>query len=117
MKKMISLFAVVTMTAVGCGGSICDRAAGFNNTVKTKVSACPTLSGIVSTSTFDKAKCETGAKSCTSDDNATINKFFDCIDKVPNCVAGQEAAFASASQACSASITSVSAACQTALAN
>ena len=110
---LISSLALAISTAA-CGGGICERAQTVSKDLAAKVSACSTISASF-TATFNRANCDANVKSCTSSDTTTINASYDCLEKVPACVAGKEADFGTAAGACFSTIGSLSAACQTAL--
>lgn len=111
--SMITGLALVFGVAA-CGSDVCERAVTVSKDLKEKVSACATLSAAFST-TFDKAKCESNVKSCTSADTTAINAAYDCLEKVPSCVAGKEGDFGTAAGACFSSSRTLSSGCKTAL--
>lgn len=107
MKKILAGVAAVFMLS-GCG-NLCDRFEASSKSITEKAKPCNM--GGSTTIPFDRAQCDAKLKVCTADDQAKMNKFLDCLDKVGTCVAGQEEAWGNSVVACAAQMEGISAAC------
>ncbi len=115
MTKSLSLVALVGLLAgLGCGASVCERSTSLGTTAKAKATNCPQFASTFGNS-GSKVVCEEKLKVCTSAETSKATAFLDCIDKLPNCVVGQEQAFIDASTACVRSTDGISDACRNAL--
>ncbi len=104
MKKLI-IPLVLAAAAAGCG-NVCDRADAAANSVRQKAAACKV------TLTFtSRATCDRGIDSCSDADVQTLNSIYDCQERLPTCVVGQEQAWVTQLNACAAAATSLSTAC------
>ena len=116
---MFSMIGFALMLGIAaCGGSnatnLCERAGTVSKDLKAKASVCTSLSAAFATS-FDKARCDSNLKSCTSADTTAVNAAYDCLEKVPDCVVGKEGDFTTATGACFSSNSTLSSGCKTAL--
>jgi hypothetical protein len=82
-KWGVVLSSLVAVQACGGGGEICDRL----EEVGQDIQAC---SGVDSDEnndgdTDELESCEAALKSCTDEDKAKYNAFFDCYEKAGSC--------------------------------
>lgn len=69
--------------AAGCNTTICDRITASHSKLAAKGKPCGIDEG-----TFDQNVCLQGYKGCTDADVSTVNRIWDCLDRLPNCTAG-----------------------------
>lgn len=112
MKKLLILVAASSMFLTACGASICERFENSGDKFEDKFSACSSGEGTTTTTTeFNRAQCDENLSNCTAQDEEKLNNYFDCIEKLDACVAGQEEAFTSAFIACAANVGQLSTPC------
>lgn len=108
-KWGVALAAVVAFQACGGGGNeICDRLKSLGD----KTGSCFATGG-TDADTSDTTSCETAFANCTDADKEAYGKFLDCAEKVGECKAGEEQAWAIEVATCAQDLT-VSDACSAA---
>lgn len=109
MKKQIALVAAAVFAlGAGCGASVCDRAKSLPDTMNAKLTACTNV-------TFSSKlnDCDAKMKNCNGDDQAKMQKWFDCLEALPACTAGQEDAWTQSTIDCATkNLAGISQACQ-----
>ncbi len=113
MRLPLAAAASLGLVLAGCGPSPCSRIAGAVAGVKSKASACSNPG--VSVEDVDRARCDKSIGRCTPDDLKKIDTYVVCLDAVPSCIPGHEAAFRDAVLACVAGLSAMSQACQTSI--
>jgi hypothetical protein len=113
MKRLVSALAVVSLTMMGCGGSLCqDFADSFSN-LEEKVEDCSSFDDV----TFDEPtdaeieSCEENLDSCSDNDQEILEEFVDCVNGLDKCTNSTEQSFATAFLKCSEPLEDVSEAC------
>jgi hypothetical protein len=110
MRKLGILTAALSCVLAACGGgSTCERANDAYAQLNQNVGDCQGTGLPVS---FDQKICEQNIDRCTSEEQDVMRSYFDCLDRVGTCQAGNEATWADAVNACQPLI---STACATAL--
>ena len=102
------LFVLAASIIAGCGGDVCSRTSQLQKDLNAKAASCQSM-------TFEGqvADCSTKLKSCSADDQAQLGKWFNCMEELPNCVAGQEDAWLNQFRNCAISnLGGTSSACQ-----
>ena len=99
--RRIALGAALLLFAVGCGSSgsgVCDDLGNAYNNLKTKFSACGTLSG----DPFPKDQCVEAYNNshCTDAEKQVINDFVKCLNNMPSCTPATETAWGDQLQNC-----------------
>jgi len=113
MKQFVCALAVISLSMMGCGGSLCEDFADSSGSLKDKVADCPSYKDV----TFEEpteaeiAQCEKEVESCTEKDKEILSKFVDCINGLDKCVASSENAFTLSFAACASPLENVSDAC------
>jgi len=104
MRAQVLTLAMFGLGWVGCGNNdVCHRGPAVCADTQGKEAACPTLATSLTCQAFSAAemqKCEDSLKSCSAADLSAINAWYDCIERVPACVNGQQNSFQSAVAAC-----------------
>jgi hypothetical protein len=113
MKRLVGALAVVSLSMMGCGGSLCEDAANGFADLNEKVKDCPAFSDVRfnEPTESDIQKCEDNLDKCSAGDKENIEKFVDCVSELDACKAGSEEAFATAVVSCTTSLEKVSEAC------
>lgn len=113
MKRFVTALAVVSLSMVGCGGSLCDDFASSLGGIEEKVEDCPSFadSGFEEPTDAEKEQCEESLDSCSENDKKILETFISCVDKLDKCVASSEQAFALSLLGCAAPLENVSDAC------
>ncbi|MBX7113139.1 MAG: hypothetical protein K1X64_02305 [Myxococcaceae bacterium] len=93
----------------GCG-SVCNRIVAADEAAVQKGKDCGAQS-----SHYNASTCNNNQNKCSTDDVHWLNTFADCIEKLPVCLDGQQAAWATQRFACSQSLLKVSATCLVAI--
>jgi hypothetical protein len=115
---------IVTLLVVGsalglwaCGQSVCARADKVNDELAEKAKDCASADGggVHVGGHISESSCESGIKSCSSDDLTIMNKQFDCLEKVASCTKATENAWLSSVVACGSDVSKVTQACSKAL--
>lgn len=107
--RLLALLAALVLTACG---NVCDRGASIASTFPEKTQPCFTSTSRPSLS-FDRMKCDQSLDKCTSKDLSNINKYFDCLDKLPACKPESTADFSAAFLACTGPMLQLSDGCFT----
>ena len=115
MKKLACALAVVSLSMMGCSGSLCDDFADAGKTLNDKISSCPYLGDAkVDEPTDSEIKqCEDSLDKCSDADKKALNDFISCIDKLDKCSPSNEQAFANSFLACALPLANVSDQCGT----
>jgi hypothetical protein len=103
MKRLASVFAVVSLAVTGCGGSLCDDLADSDKSFYDKTKACSSVNDgtpYKEPTEADFDQCESSIKSCTDADKDNIGKFNDCVNGLPTCTASTEESFTNAFAGC-----------------
>jgi hypothetical protein len=101
-KLMIGLVAATSLVfGTGCGNSACEDAADALSGLSDKTRNCPQFNAILSELQFSDAEIEQCEEDCDGDDKDALADAADCLNDLPQCQAGQEAAWATALSACS----------------
>lgn len=108
MKRIVSVFAVVSLALTGCGGSLCEDVADSLDKVNEKAKPCGFDSTTDPITDDDIKRCEDNLDKCTDADKDALGKFNDCIGDLATCSTGNENAFAAALLACGAHLDKVS---------
>jgi hypothetical protein len=89
--------------------TVCDRYAQFEASFQEKHKACLDSNG----EPFNKAACSDNLKNCSPADQEKLNKYLDCMDKIPACTSGTNLAFLEAQFTCAMSdeVRGISSAC------
>ncbi|WP_224365827.1 hypothetical protein [Hyalangium versicolor] len=113
MKRLVCALAVVSLSMVGCSGSLCDDFADSFSTLNDKIKGCPDLSdSTVDEPTDSEIKqCEDSLDKCSDSDKKAIESFVDCVDKLDKCSPSTEDAFATSFLACALPLANVSDQC------
>lgn len=113
MKRLISALAVVSLTLMGCGGSLCEDFADSFSSIEEKVEDCSSFDDV----TFDEPSeseiksCEENLDKCSDADQKILEKFIDCVGDLDKCTNSTEQAFATSFLACAAPLENVSDSC------
>jgi len=113
MKRLVSALAVVSLSMMGCGGSLCQDFADSLGGIEDKVKNCPSFADV----DFDEPteaeieSCEENLDKCSDSDEKILNKFVDCVNDLDECTPSTENAFATAFLACATPLENVSDAC------
>ncbi|MBX7114469.1 MAG: hypothetical protein K1X64_09075 [Myxococcaceae bacterium] len=113
--KRISILSVALaafFAVSGCAPSTCEHFEKTAEGLKKKAAGC---NAAFQVSGFPACVQSLSDGSCSAADLANIDKQLDCSDKVGQCVAGQEQAWADSVGACSVHLDAVSAACRAAM--
>lgn len=108
---MFSL-AAVSLAISGCAQHVCDHQEKTIAELKKKASGC---NAVFEISGWPACTAVLSNGGCSAAELGMIDKHFDCMDKVGQCVAGQEKQWYDTVTACSSNIDNVSAACRQAL--
>lgn len=102
MKRLIGAFAVVSLSLMGCGGSLCDDLADSDKDFYEKTKACSDYNDTPYTEPTDAQieQCEQSVKSCTDDDKDKISKFNDCVADLPTCTEATQDQFTASFAGC-----------------
>jgi hypothetical protein len=113
MKRLVIALAAVSLTMMGCGGSLCEDFADSFGSIEDKVEDCSSFDDV----TFDEPSdaeiksCEENLDKCSDSDKKILEKFIDCVNGLDKCTNSTENAFATAFLACAAPLENVSDAC------
>ncbi len=113
MKRLVSALAVISLSVMGCGGSLCEDFADSFSSLNDKVEDCPSLNDI----DFDEpseseiAECEESLDSCSEKDKEILEKFVSCVNDLDSCEAADEDAWATLFVLCAAPLENVSEDC------
>lgn len=107
--RLVTAMAGVALAA-GCGTNVCTRAQKTYDKVNSKIGTCD-----YKPFAFNTTTCDNGEKSCTDNDRTTINRVFDCYDKVSSCNPDQQNAWEGAIKDCNTN-SDVTEACSAAIA-
>lgn len=105
----LAVLALLAAALTACG-NVCDRGESTGRSFTEKAKPCfpggsgPTLS-------FDKTKCDASVDKCTAKDVSNINKYFDCLDKLPTCKLDNTAEFNAAFLTCTSPMLQLSDGC------
>jgi hypothetical protein len=98
MKRLVGVFAVVSLALAGCGGSTCEDLKDVQDSAKEKQAPCPNSALEISTITV--ATCDASIDKCTDAEKDALSDYVSCVNKVDKCKVGSEDAFDSAVLAC-----------------
>lgn len=103
------LFIAALVTS--CGPTdVCGRAQAINAQYREKHAAC--VSGDpLPEAPFDTAGCTAAMQACSADDEATLQRYLDCLDALPACTPSTRARFQDAFLACANGMTALSSTC------
>lgn len=112
-KVALALAAALAAAGLFACSSICDRLEAVGNSLETKFKPCDTAPADAGTEEkFDKKRCDAAIAKCTGDDQAKINKWMDCLDKIGTCTKGQEDAWENSQLNCATqNLAGISTAC------
>ena len=88
MKRFAAVLAVASLLA-GCTGDVCSRMDSIAESLNKKSAAC----NETYTNGLSKSECQAKVSSCSSEDQAKVHKWLDCIEGLPNCEAGKSDEF------------------------
>ncbi len=111
MKRIVSVFAVMSLALAGCGGSLCEDLADSLDTVNEKSKPCGGGTETDPITDEEIKACEESLDSCSDADKDALGKFNDCVNDLDTCSTGNENAFAAALLACGAHLEKVSDSC------
>lgn len=101
-KLMIGLVAASSLVfGTGCGNSACEDAADALSGLTEKTRNCPEFNAILAALQFSDEDIERCEDDCDGDDKDALADAAECLNKLPQCQAGQEEAWATALDACS----------------
>jgi hypothetical protein len=98
MKRLVGVFAVVSLALAGCGGSTCDDVKDAQDELIEKQAPCP--DSALEFKRITAATCDANIDKCTDAEKDALSDYVSCIGKVSKCKAGSEDAFDSAALAC-----------------
>jgi len=106
----LALASAVALALSGC--NLCDRYANFEASFQERHKACGD-----STSSFDKATCNANLSKCSAADQEKVNKYLDCMEKIPACTSNTRLSFLEATLNCGMSdeVRGISSECGSAL--
>ncbi|HEX8702206.1 MAG TPA: hypothetical protein VF815_25465 [Myxococcaceae bacterium] len=113
MKRLVVALAAVSLSMMGCGGSLCQDFADSLSTINDKVEDCPSFEDF----DFDEPSdseieaCEENLDKCSDADKEALEKFVDCVNDLDKCEASDEDAFATLFVLCAAPLENVSESC------
>jgi hypothetical protein len=101
--------ALASLSLAGCG-NLCDRYDSVSASFQTKHQAC----NVSDSTSFNKATCNENLAQCTAADQEKLNKYMDCVEKIPACTSDTKLAFAEAVMNCATNseLENISSACQ-----
>ena len=113
MKKLACALVVVSLSMMGCSGSLCDQVADAGKDLNNKISGCPDLSDakIDQPTDAELKQCEDNLDKCSDADKKAINTFLDCVGKLDKCTPATEQAFSTSFLACALPLSNVSDQC------
>ncbi|KFE67718.1 hypothetical protein [Hyalangium minutum] len=106
MKRLIGAFAVVSLSLMGCGGSLCDDLADSDKDFYEKTKACSSFNDGTPYTEPTEAQleqCEQQTKSCTDADKDKIRDFNSCVADLDKCTAATEQQFTNSFAGCALS--------------
>jgi hypothetical protein len=113
MKQLVYALAVVSLSMMGCGGSLCEDFADTGGSIKEKVEDCPSFDDV----TFDQPTdseiktCEENLDKCSDSDKKVLETFIECVNKLDKCTPSTEQAFSTTFVGCATPLQNVSDAC------
>jgi hypothetical protein len=104
------LFGLVAAAFVSaCGpASVCDRLPGVQNTLTQRRGRCAVT---LTLGTVDSCESAVNGGRCSTTDERSIGRVYDCYGRLPACVPGSELSWLSQFNACGAS-SGISASCR-----
>ena len=113
MKRFVCAVAVVSLSMMGCGGSLCEDVADSFSGVNEKVEDCPSFSDFEFDEPSDAEimECEENLDKCSDKDKEILEKFTSCVNDLDKCEASDEDAFSLSFVLCLAPIENLSDSC------
>ena len=109
-RLLLPIFALASLTTVGCGQSFCDRVGGAHDSLASKAAPCG-----VNVGKFNAASCKVGVGACSSNDQTQVSFTLDCISKLPTCAPVSQISWEQQLSDCQTSATVSTAACKQAV--
>lgn len=100
---------MVAFVGSGCL-DVCSRAELMNAEYPKRHRAC-FPDDALGNAPFDGARCDESMKVCSKQDEAALQKYFDCLDRLPVCTPETKPQFNEAVLACASGMTALSPGC------
>lgn len=104
---MRPLLLVLLLTSCA---DVCKRAEALNTTFPERHLACYAPDTLPSPA-FDAKACTTSMSACTPTDQAALNQYFDCLERLPVCTRANKADFNEKVLSCAASLGQITQGC------
>ncbi|MFZ5444801.1 MAG: hypothetical protein ACOZQL_32730 [Myxococcota bacterium] len=107
---MRALLATLLLSLTACVPDVCTRAQRLNTDFPKRHEACfadDTLPG----ASFDATACDTSMKPCSTADEAALQAYFDCVEKLPVCTPDTRGDFSAALLSCASGMNQLTPGC------
>ena len=92
MKRLASVFAVVSLALAGCGGSTCEELGDAFKNVAEKSKPCGDETS-TSTDPYNVMMCDANFDRCSAAEKEAIADYASCLNNVDKCEASNPDAF------------------------
>lgn len=98
MRTSLALVSLLLLSGMSDPADPCSHAAATASSFAAKAEACA-FDGALP---FDAVSCRAATAACGAADRATIDGFLSCLDAMPVCATGREAAWRAQFEQCAA---------------